>query len=99
MCKSEFKDDDDYRQDPTPEMSLFLPDCTIGGINGEKFNIKGKDAAKGKVGASLAMNHELAFKAHTPINAEKWSVQFEASFPRTTIKNGKADSDDITGGP
>lgn len=53
-------------------MSLYLPDCIIGGINGDKFNIKGKDAAKGKVGASLAMSHELAFKAQTSANAEKW---------------------------
>lgn len=53
----EFKDDDDYRKDPTPELSLYLPDCTVGGISGEKFNIKGKDASKGKVGSTLAMRY------------------------------------------
>ena len=35
----EFKDDDNYRKDPVPEMSLYLPDCTIGATSGEKFNI------------------------------------------------------------
>ena len=68
----EFKDDDDFRKDPTAEMSLYLPDCTIGGISGEKFNVKGKDASKGKVGGALAMSHELSFKAHSPADAEKW---------------------------
>lgn len=69
----EFKDDDDFRKDPTPDISLYLPDCTIGATNGVQFNIKGKDASKGKVGGALAMNHEFAFKATTPANAEKWS--------------------------
>lgn len=68
----EFKDDDDFRKDPTPELSLYLPDCTIGAVSGEKFNIKGKDASKGKVGSAMAMTHELSFKAHTPADAEKW---------------------------
>jgi len=53
----EFKDDDDYRKDPTPELSLYLPHCTVGGISGEKFNIKGKDTSKGKVGSTLAMRY------------------------------------------
>ena len=68
----EFKDDDDYKSDPTPVLSLYLPDCIIGGINGEKFNVKGKDTSKGKVGSAIAMSHELSFKAHTSSDAEKW---------------------------
>ena len=68
----EFKDDDDYKKDPVPELSLYLPDCTIGGIDGEKFTVKGKDASKGKVGSVLAMSHELAFRAKSPADAEKW---------------------------
>ena len=68
----QFKDDDDFRNDPTPELSLYLPDCTVGGLSGEKFNVKGKDASKGKVGGALAMSHELTFKAHSPADAERW---------------------------
>ena len=68
----EFKDDDDYKKDPVPELSLYLPDCTIGATDGEKFNIKGKDASKGKVGSKLAMSHEMAFRAKSPADAEKW---------------------------
>ena len=68
----EFKDDDDYKKDPTPELSLYLPDCIIGGIDGERFNVKGKDASKGKVGSALAMSHEMAFRAKSPADAEKW---------------------------
>ena len=68
----EFKDDDDVKKEPTPELSLYLPDCTVGRVNGEKFAIKGKDTSKGKVGSAIAMSHELSFKAHTPADAEKW---------------------------
>ena len=68
----EFKDDDDYKKDPTPELSLYLPDCIIGGIDGQRFNVKGKDASKGKVGSALAMSHEMAFRAKSPADAEKW---------------------------
>lgn len=68
----EFKDDDDFKKDPIPELSLYLPDCIIGGVDGERFNIKGKDASKGKVGSALAMSHEMAFRAKSPADAEKW---------------------------
>lgn len=68
----EFKDDDNFRKDPTPDLSLYLPDCQVGGINGEKFTVKGKDASKGKVGGAFAMAHELVFKAASPAAAEKW---------------------------
>ena len=68
----EFKDDDDYKSDPAPVLSLYLPDCTVGGVNSEKFNVKGKDASKGKMGSVMAMTYELAFKAHNSSDAEKW---------------------------
>lgn len=68
----QFKDDDDFRTDPTPDLSLYLPDCNIGAISGEKFNIKGKDASKGKVGSAMAVTSEFHFRAHTPSDVEKW---------------------------
>lgn len=68
----EYKTDDDFAKDPVPEMSLYLPDCTVGGCNGAKFNVKGKDVSKGKIGNSFSMNHELQFKAHTPQAAAQW---------------------------
>ena len=92
----EFKDDDDVKKDPTPELSLYLPDCTVGGINGEKFNVKGKDTSKGKVGSTLAMSHELSFKAHTASDAEKWwniireaagEANFTGSVPTSPVES------------
>lgn len=38
----EFKDSDNIKRDPKPELSIYLPDAVIGATNGEKFNIKGK---------------------------------------------------------
>ena len=68
----EFKTDDDFAKDPVPEQSLYLPDCLIGGVEGQKFNIKGKDASKGGLGMGMHMSHEFAFKAHTAQDAAKW---------------------------
>ncbi|KAI9757444.1 MAG: hypothetical protein M4579_003460 [Chaenotheca gracillima] len=67
----EFKDTDNYRKDPTPELSLYLPDCVVGATDGPKFNVKGKDSSKGKF--SLSTTHELAFKAHTAQDAVAWA--------------------------
>lgn len=92
----EFKDDDDFKKDPIPELSLYLPDCTVGGLAGEKFNIKGKDASKGKVGATLAMAHEFSLKAHTTSDAEKWwtiireaagDANFTGSVPSSPVES------------
>jgi hypothetical protein len=68
----EFKTDDDFAKDPVPELSLYIPDCVIGAVNGQKFNVKGKDVSKGKIGGAFSMTHEFAFKAHTPQAAEQW---------------------------
>jgi hypothetical protein len=72
-CKflHEFKDDDNIRRDPVPELSIYLPDAVIGAPSGDKFNVKGKDRSGG-MGGRLAGTSELAFKAHSPAEAEKW---------------------------
>lgn len=67
----EFKDSDNTRDDPKPELSLYLPDAVIGAPNGDKFNVKGKDRSK-TVSSKLTLSSELAFKAHTPDDAQKW---------------------------
>lgn len=67
----EFKDNDNFRKDPVPELSIYLPDAVVGATNGPKFNVKGKDLSK-TLGGKLAGTSELAFKAHTPEDAEKW---------------------------
>lgn len=77
----EFKTDDDFSKDPTPENSLYLPDCLVGAVDGVKFNVKGKDASK-KLG--LSMSHEYAFKAHTPEDAKKWHDTISAVAGQTT---------------
>jgi hypothetical protein len=68
----EFKDNDDFRQDPTPQLSLYLPDSIVGAIDGVKFNVKGKDVSSGKVGNAFHTTTELSFKAHSASDAEKW---------------------------
>jgi hypothetical protein len=68
----EYKTDDDFAKDPVPELSLYLPDCVVGALAGQKFNVKGKDVSKGKLGNTFSMSHELQFKAHTPDAAQKW---------------------------
>jgi hypothetical protein len=67
----EFKDNDNFRKDPTPEMSIYLPDATIGATSNEKFNVKGKDVSKG-LSSKLSGSSEVSFKAHTAADAAKW---------------------------
>ncbi|KAI9787424.1 MAG: hypothetical protein M1816_007472 [Peltula sp. TS41687] len=68
----EFKDNDNLHSDPSPELSLYLPDCSIGQCNGPKFIVKGKDVHKGKVGTALATRHDYEFKASSPEEALRW---------------------------
>ncbi|KAI4152421.1 MAG: hypothetical protein LQ340_002916 [Diploschistes diacapsis] len=68
----QFDSEDDIHKDPTPELSLYLPDCTVGAVSDAKFNVKGKDASKGKVGSAFQIAHEINFKAHTAADAQKW---------------------------
>ncbi|RYP10043.1 hypothetical protein DL764_000901 [Monosporascus ibericus] len=74
----EFKDDDYVRQDPKPELSIYLPDAVIGTPSGEKFNIKGKDKS-GSFSSKLSGTSELQFKAHSPAEAQKWFETIRAA--------------------
>lgn len=67
----EFKDSDNTRQDPKPELSIYLPDAIIGAPSGDKFNVKGKDKSK-TMSSKLTGSAELHFKAHTAADAQKW---------------------------
>lgn len=67
----EFKDSDNVKKDPTPELSIYLPDAVIGAPNGDKFNVKGKDRSK-TMSSKLTGTSELSFKAHTAADAERW---------------------------
>lgn len=67
----EFKDSDDTRQDPKPELSIYLPDAIIGAPNSDRFNVKGKDRSK-TISSKLTGSSELALKAHSPEDAQKW---------------------------
>ncbi|KAH8816186.1 hypothetical protein F5884DRAFT_663240 [Xylogone sp. PMI_703] len=67
----EFKDTDNFRHDPVPQLSIYLPDAVVGAVSGDKFNIKGKDLSGG-MGAKLSGSSELSFKARSPADAQKW---------------------------
>lgn len=67
----EFKDSDNVKKDPVPELSIYLPDATIGALNGDKFSVKGKDKSK-TMSSKLTGSSELNFVAHTPADAERW---------------------------
>lgn len=67
----EFKDSDNIKKDPVPELSIYLPDAIIGSPSGDKFNVKGKDKSK-TMSSKLTGSSEINFKAHTPADAERW---------------------------
>lgn len=81
-----FKDSDDYRHDPSPDITFFLPDSTVGGVDGLKFSVKGKDVSGGKVGNAFAMNTELNFKAHSKGELDRWMNALTCSInPSSTM--------------
>lgn len=74
-----FKDNDDLRHDPQPDISLYLPDCTVGNFDGLKFSIKGKDVSSGKVGNAFHMSTELHFKANSKNQVDEWTSVLTAA--------------------
>lgn len=68
----EYKDNDNFHADPSPETSLYLPDCVVGAADGQKFAIKGKDSSGNKLSQKLSMSSEYTFKAHTASDAAQW---------------------------
>lgn len=67
----EFRSDDDFAKDPTPENTLYLPECLVGAVDGNTFTLKGKDQSKGAFN-KMSMSHDYSFKAHTTTDARKW---------------------------
>ncbi len=63
----QFNSEDMLAKEPSPELSLYIPDCTIGGCNGNAFNIKGKDLS-----SRLSTSKEFEFKASSDREAEQW---------------------------
>ncbi|KAL4992374.1 hypothetical protein BDW68DRAFT_78004 [Aspergillus falconensis] len=70
----EFKDNDDFNRDPSPEISLYLPDCHIVSIDEVKhtFTIKGKDVSSNAIGNAFHTNTEFVFKAGSAAEAKEW---------------------------
>lgn len=68
----EYKDNKDFINEYEPELSLYLPDCQVGGLTpspGAKFTITGKDALKN---AHITGKHEFTFKASSHEEAERF---------------------------
>ena len=68
----EYKDTDDFRHEPSPELSFYLPDCIVGSQEGVKFGFRGKDVSSNKVGNAFHTNMDMNFKARSTTDAEKW---------------------------
>ena len=68
----EFKDNDNFHKDPTPEVSIHLQDAIVGAVDGPKFTVKGKDSSGSKLGQKMSLSSEFQFKAHTHADAEQW---------------------------
>jgi hypothetical protein len=95
----EFKTDDDFAKEPSPENSLFLPDCMIGAVDGVKFNVRGKDTSGNAMLNKMARAHEFAFKAHSPEDARKWHavISSVAGQTSTELPGDSASSSPVAG--
>lgn len=93
----EFKDSDNARKDPVPELSIYLPEATVGHFNGDKFSVKAKDRSK-TMSSKLTGTSELNFKAHTPADAERW-YQIISKIVGATVPSSSAASDSAPASP
>ncbi|KAM0525717.1 hypothetical protein ACHAPE_000428 [Trichoderma viride] len=91
----EFKDSDDTRTDPKPELSMYLPDAVIGLPTGDKFTIKGKDKS-GTLSSKLTGSSELNFKAHTAADAQRWFQVIQGLIGTTTVAAGSTPTSPVT---
>lgn len=94
----EFKDDDNLANDPKPELSIYLPDAVIGVPSGDKFNVKGKDRNK-SFSSKIAGTSELAFKAHSPADAQKWFEAISVAAGSTGSVYESTPASPVVGGP
>ena len=93
----EFKDNDNFAKDPVPEHSLYLPDTTIGAVDGTKFTIKGKDSSGSKISQKMSISSEYQFKAHTASDAQAWhKIIAEISSGSASSPTSPAESRNIT---
>ncbi|KAL2421562.1 Cytoskeletal signaling protein slm1 [Exophiala dermatitidis] len=93
----EYKDNDNFLKDPVPEVSLYLPDCVVGAVDGPKFTIKGKDSSGGKFGQKMAITSEFQFKAHTNSDAQQWqSIIASFSQSSNSLPTSPVESRNIT---
>jgi hypothetical protein len=94
----EFKDNDNFHKDPTPEVSLYLPDTVIGAVDGVKFTIKGKDSSGNKIAQKMAISSDFQFKAHTAADAQQWHniIAEQCSGVSASVPTSPAESRNIT---
>lgn len=88
----QFKNED-FNQSPTPEWSLYLPECQLGGLparhtNDLTFQLVGKD-----VGKMITKRHKFTFKVSSYDDLENWyhtiaRVAGKGSGPLTELPGG-----------
>ncbi|KIX03809.1 uncharacterized protein Z518_07362 [Rhinocladiella mackenziei CBS 650.93] len=93
----EYKDNDNFHKDPQPEISLYLADCVIGAVDGQRFTIKGKDSSGSKIGQKMAITSDFQFKAHTNADAQQWhSVISSFALSSSSLPTSPVESRNIT---
>jgi hypothetical protein len=82
-----YKSHDDFCKCLSPELSLYLPDCTVGAVDGANFTVTGNDVSGPKTAGKALVTYELDFRAHTPADAEEWwSITHSAAGGNMTEK-------------
>lgn len=97
----EYKDKDASGKDASPDLSLYLPDCSVGTPDGTNFSIKGKNTSHGGLMNKLARASEVTLQAQSPADAQLWyrtlvattgQVEGASSTPASPVSGGPASS-------
>ncbi|KAJ5358421.1 uncharacterized protein N7496_010834 [Penicillium cataractarum] len=80
-----FGRENNLNQRLAPNLSLYLPNCSIGSVDDVEFNVRGVDLSSRNPVNPFYTTYEFIFKAQSADEAEKWHSAMDEAIRQTTL--------------